>query len=1492
MEQNQDLIANQLVLGLNTEDHESVLKAGEFPYAKNSVLSDFEGNRPFIQAAYSNELVSQIKQGYTIVNSTFVKEKGINIIFSTDGGIGNEIGIFDCDTKVYTPKLSSECFIFTLNYPIQCVYNYIGCDLHIYWVNGYDEDRHINLDNPPFVRIPQEGTCNEIVTDLLDCEATKISPTFSIPKIDVEKIEETGTLITGSYNAKIAYANENGDALTSYYSITNSIPIIEDSLLDSYEIIQGSAKEKLTNKSITFRLSNVDTSFDYINIAIVKTVNGVPTYELVATVPSGTELYTYTGREVAKPLSINDLIKVYPNYYNSSTITTANNYLIRADLTSVDDLNLQPLANMLGLEWVTYRKKADTSTQTYKNPKEVANFKTYQRDEVVPFAIKFLVKGGYKTSAFHIPGREANTIDLIKLYGNTNNNDLIELKYTNVCDVNNRDYLYNWEVYNTGSVTGYTDDYLINRDNSCYEGSYQYGEMSYIESTDTYPCNEAVWGDLAGKPIRHHKFPDNGITHIHDAPYNNIGLFKDVPFREAYESTNYIYPIGIRLKKTLEQYIQQAVQAGVIDYRTSKLIEGYEIVRGDTRGNKTVIAKGLLYNMWNYKEPNKDEIVMYPNYAYNDLRPDKFLLDSYQYNNSGYPETYPDKGNKAKNPQHYFTNRFTFHSPDTHFTSPFIGTELKLETEEFGACKTFFENVENHPKLKNYPTRTESFQNHAVTVKSVGNYNSYVTVPTGNKRRYITANSYLPANNFTKVDGVQERINNKYRESSLFLQTNTSVNNPTKVDSSRFLMSEVPNYTDFIVQYKSGDTVEDESKKYGFEVDPDLSTSYGQISSYYCSIKRKIPNQYGQISTVKYLSLGKFSNIDQNDVYFGGDTYITRFSVKRKLAYFNQNYIGKNPKNMAYLKDINIPFPRFYLRTAKAASYTIAQDGDRSELDANSLSDNDGFIYLFNYGVPYFFVESSINTDYRYSGTPEWEAYYPALPNTTINRWMEEIHSPITKDNTYYYNFDYNKEPVEEYHAIQDLNFNPNSLCRNTHDKRIIYSKQSNNEQKVNNWLFNLANDYYESDGRLGKIIDVRGLDGYQVLVRYEQGLQLFNAVDTIELTSKTIQVGTGGMFATAPKTYAVTDNGYGGTKSKFCFSSSQFGQLLIDNERGKIYLNQNTLNEISNHKMFNWFSKNIPLKIINQLKDIPNFNLLNTDNPFVGLGFNCIFDNKTNLFFLTKKDYLLKDINNKVNLSVDEVKGLLYNNVPVNFDDTTIWEQCGWTISYSPEYQRWISWYDFLPNFYMQDKLKFYSGINNKVWEHWKEGSHFTYYGKPFSWEIEVVPNTEPDNKILHTLEYTLKAQEYLGNNYTDVHQNRNVNFDKVIVYNDFQSSGILNLVKKDKNNPFASLQYPKVNNDSIDILYSHTEGDVYRLNQFADIIEDKNNGQSVYEYKNDGVTKIFKNLDYSKIENISKGFQKFRNGYFKIRFIQDKNPSYKLMMKTIFNKLLKSFK
>jgi len=350
-------------------------------------------------------------------------------------------------------------------------------------------------------------------------------------------------------------------------------------------------------------------------------------------------------------------------------------------------------------------------------------------------------------------------------------------------------------------------------------------------------------------------------------------------------------------------------------------------------------------------------------------------------------------------------NRFTFHSPDTSFYQPFLGTTLKLESVEFGITKSHFVQVKNHaryrfPSLNSYLTSlgvgvaigflsgtygisTQVFdgaaaftaftvfndiifkllpkKNFAYSFNSLGNYSTPVILPndTGNKIRRVDIASYL----IPGVQGVGDTntVNNFQREGSVYLRTIDTLPFPSSVqgvpvDDSRFVLSDVACNLDF---------------------------QQRNISSYYGSIKTNYPDQYGQIYSYDAIDTGfqflldvtqNFDLTQRFQDVFGGDTFINKFAFKRKLPFFIDNRVNFPDEADVFYDELgNIGFPKYWFST------DVVQ-GDGGFFNIGSLFGvkvnnfdckeskffyNSGKIYLFAYGIVDFFVESGVNVDYR-----------------------------------------------------------------------------------------------------------------------------------------------------------------------------------------------------------------------------------------------------------------------------------------------------------------------------------------------------------------------------------------------------------------------------------------------------------------------------------------------------------------------------------------------
>jgi hypothetical protein len=1509
----------------------------------------------------------------------------------------------------YRTIISSDCLNFNIDYPVKIRYKITDCGINIYFTDRLNQRRYLYFDyengnqndnlviNQDFKVITgyEDEPCSiPIYSDELDCNKLSYHPNYSIPCVDTD-IVTGGSLQAGIYQFFTGYSDIKANVLTDITPASHPIPIFTKDIT-----VETNYK---TNNAISIKLSNVETSgvYSYFNLIVAETVDNFTTFKLVGTYPVNKKSIIYTGQEGdLKKLTPDEIFGKRAYYKNASGITDANNILFFSDLEEFSKPNFQRVANNVELFW----KTVAVPENVYRNPLFTFNFKGYQRDEVYPLGLVFVKTTGEEVGPFHIPG--PSKTKFFNTYGinvdlTVSNNDVLEDTSCNNITRNKR-----WQVYNTGKLIGTPHEATP----TCNTNStWEWGEFAYWESLKTYPNNPEVWGDLCGQPIRYHKFPDSNVTHIHDG-LNGTKSFFD---------SNIIYPIGLRVNhQSVINALVQAVNDGIILQSEVDELAGYRIIRGNRVGNKSIVAKGLLYDMWSYDKNNNK--YYYSNYPYNDLRNDKFISNN--------ENTYQGGNNSNPIPNVFLpTKRYTFHSPDTHFNNPQIGTEIKIETEEYGTSEGFFNLCDEQSKYKflstfartfafaagvaaafskekehqtmtitsgargtspidtfpagvdgiprpvgvglnftgkldspiHNPTgffrdpfgwsettgltdplqyfplaeqRTREFRkgttfqllnplsgnpaglflqqavymgliglkemqimadllkaiapikNFAIQYNSVGRYNNYKKVDnSGNKIRKIERSAYLEpiiqlineaintsASQFTNV-----YVNNWNRERSVYLKTDinkTAFPSPTTTDTSRITMDDI-----------------------NFDQEDLEKRAYRPISSYYCSIKNFLPEQYGDVTDVNYIETSgcmfKLDNTytESQDGVYGGDTFITRFGLKRKMPFFLQSrFRMPNEADVRYSELGNVGFPNYYFNVEEPLLERIGGNtfgGNvlniltdligvaNTRLDAKKQKAfyQSGFIHLYNYGIPYFLAESDVNCDFRHGENVKEKDFYPHQQD--LGYWLQEKNVPITEDNYYFYNSTYSKQNKESFIGTEKLDVTRE--CKTKYPFRIIHSETSNNDNTFDNWLVFKSNNLYDASASLGRVIGLDGIENSKVFIRFENTSQMFNAYDVLNVDTSVVQVGNGGLFTTRPKEFSSVELGHAGSQHSSILKT-EFGHIWVDAKRGKIFNllpNASGLSEIS-EGMSSWFIHNLPFNIS---KDFPEIDLQDIDNNYKGIGLHLSFDKKFSRLFLTKMDY--KKIHCDVTYNTG-LKQFEVNGEKIELCDTRYLADMSWTISYSFISKSWVSYHSFVPNYYVDGISSFESGINNftnngvsSLWEHnITNKSYQVYYGKLYPFVIEILSNPQIESSTLNSVQYDCDVVRY--HNLYDSFYNRNITFNKAIIYNERQCSGLLELIPRAENNHYLSIQYPKVENNKIQILTTNKDN-MWRFNQFFDTVNSQTGNLPFFTYSKNNVDK---ELNLNALNYFKSDFNKqaIRGKQTKIRLINDVKSNY----------------
>lgn len=822
MAEDKNLHPQQAIVGLNMEGAMGQKPQGSLSYALNATVQSFDGEAVVYQSEQSNQYCLPLPAMFKAVGVFNITQLDKVIYFLTNPETGDsQIGYTDNNDCKYHILVEGACLNFDIRYPIhQIIVKSTDCSTQFYWTDNYNPRRYIDLDKLPWKEEinPDNDFAPIQLVGQLDCNKILVQPIFNIPSIHGEKEIIGGILKMGAYQAVVQYANVLGDGLSPFFNISNPFGIFKEGA--------GMPLDAETNKAIQYSIENLDTSglYDYYNIAIIKTINGISSDpELVAKgrpIKGSTDTFLYTGTEVSPiKLTMEDIFRKNRYYDKAAGVFEVDGVLGWYDLTSPKDLNYQEITNKLKAYWVTHRVPYN-DFEAYKNGLNTEILRGYMRDEVYPFEIVPIHTNGRQDNGFHWPGRPANQYDLEGVL--LTNKDAAGILNEPCDEPENKS---RWQVYNTGTLIGYTQEYLdyiaSGGDINCYTGSYQYGEMAYWESTDTYPNNPTIWGDLAGKPIRHHKFPDSTITRIHD---DNITGEKGF--------THAIFPIGVRIEG-----VKEAIESSSLTQEEKDNLIGFKVIRGNRATNKSIVAKGMFNNVGKYTyiphsvDEEDEQTYYYANYPFNDLRPDPFFTDIKIRDHAGYRPDRRLKGFETEDSK----SRFVFYSPDTQFkTSPGINSgHLKIETIEYGESYGHFVPVKENSKYlflnkngqgiaysagiasivngtvtyttpwnftwggnlapENFPVTYQGMidllekimpkSNFGYSFNSVGYYNKSYAVPNdGNKIRNISFGKYLKSEYETVESG--NTINNYQREGSVYLNTTDPLLFPHEYDVS------------------------------------------------------------------------------------------------------------------------------------------------------------------------------------------------------------------------------------------------------------------------------------------------------------------------------------------------------------------------------------------------------------------------------------------------------------------------------------------------------------------------------------------------------------------------------------------------------------------------------------------------------------------------------------------------------------------------------------
>ena len=198
------------------------------------------------------------------------------------------------------------------------------------------------------------------------------------------------------------------------------------------------------------------------------------------------------------------------------------------------------------------------------------------------------------------------------------------------------------------------------------------------------------------------------------------------------------------------------------------------------------------------------------------------------------------------------------------------------------------------------------------------------------------------------------------------------------------------------------------------------------------------------------------------------------------------------------------------------------------------------------------------------------------------------------------------------------------------------------------------------------------------------------------------------------------------------------------------------------------------------------------------------------------------------------------------------------------------------------------------QIWRHNDRSDLFcNFYGQNYPFEIEQTFSTGQVVNTVRSIEYMLEAYIY-NQDTTDRYHVLDGNFDRAVIHNSEQVSGVLKLNLSPKNNSPLIVSYPQINPSNIDILYSKEE-QKYRFNQFWDVTADRgeftfpNVQRLIWTTEFNGYIRALNpnNLNYNKSPFERKKFRHYTNRVLLYKMI---SGNIKLIYRLINTKLLYS--
>jgi hypothetical protein len=538
-----------------------------------------------------------------------------------------------------------------------------------------------------------------------------------------------------------------------------------------------------------------------------------------------------------------------------------------------------------------------------------------------------------------------------------------------------------------------------------------------------------------------------------------------------------------------------------------------------------------------------------------------------------------------------------------------------------------------------------SYKQYALQQISHGYYSNMVKLSISNLNRFSIEDSFYIRDNIQEVSPYQDNtgtfinytINNLRRSDAVVIRTesgpyyNLAYPNGVTIGPNLITtgLTDKSLVTLGTVVQNSSDPAFISNNLPNFDGNNFTTPFSTSIASHYGGLKGRVRNQYGQIGSEFQIvitpceqrlsnynvpvtnwtcpidnTLYTFRSIVNTPIFFGGDTYINRYTEKNNMMfYFDWLYGQPDGFEYNYYLHSMIPNPRFSVNSIAYDVNNISElfnafpsvpgigawpgtaynldyyvninryynyEDDTDEGVGVSLpnlnlfkdtykglfSVREAYFYLANSGIRDFFVESEVLIDFRKQSTRIGGKHYDPYRYTDYEAMFNmnpDIMGVLSE-----YIYDYSLSVSKLYNqyfssgSTQSRYYDPNvaKLCYTYYPDRIVYSLPQQDEAIKDSWFVYLINNYKEFKGQISGIKSINK-SGLFITFKNESPL-MYQGVDTLETDLNTkITIGDGGLFSQPQQAVSNADASYE-------YGSSQNRLSVISTPAGIFYISQN----------------------------------------------------------------------------------------------------------------------------------------------------------------------------------------------------------------------------------------------------------------------------------------------------------------------------------------------